>query len=187
MTDTLPVLNYDLFEETIAWAYHSAHADKKQAVSWNQDTWTSTHENKCRTSFCLAGYVNYVTDNVMFVPAGTPYTVISALTRRPVMTQTRTGDFCPLDENGKPDCRDDSNLWAVHAMKVLGLTESEAEDLFDGTNDLEDVMEIAERITEIRDLPPVDVHKFRLISRPKKTDPETIEITPTTERHLVVA
>lgn len=140
MTIELPTLNTELLSQIIKWAELSAekhipYDNRNEEVLpgwgvWDQNVWfrqTSTvPEGFCGTACCLAGQAALQTG---WLPASEDEGDNSLMSR------------------GK----DTEDVWEI-GKDALGLTSSEADELFEGGNDLDDVKAITNGIYERRGL-----------------------------------
>lgn len=151
----LPVLNVSLLSDIVTWAY-ADHEDRTDLLerfgpewgSWSQGSWHKTNGDVCGSTYCIAGQTvaqvgyrldlqvdefNYNYDEGTRIPVRW-----GAQDCTPVV-------FDSLDDKGKPVYRDAgaSESIADVARKALGLTYGEANRLFDGGNEIEDVIAYA--------------------------------------------
>lgn len=124
MTDTAPVLNTELLEAAADWAIEHEKSDwqDREEADWpNIITWDQTYyrrvDPECGTTMCLAGIACTIAGGVWL-------TVSSVLEYL---------QFEPGDEHSTVYYDEIRVTWAhVRAKRILGLTNSEAEYLFDG-------------------------------------------------------
>lgn len=173
----LPELNVDLLSDLVTWAW----ADEKKRTnllkkfpgwgSWNQDVWAQEKRNGvCQTAFCIAGqavmqsgyaldygsaesdseYVyddtgNYVYEN------GRAKTIeilsVDACYPAEIVGWEGKDNKIPIYKATGP-----SQGIETTAGEALGLNEMERDALFDGTNEIEDVIAIATAIAQMRGL-----------------------------------
>jgi hypothetical protein len=117
---TDPTPNIPLLRKCVEWA--EAEAAKPTGGMWNQEVWAS--ETECGTAFCIAGYACAI---------GVPGAKIA---KQPWLSDI----FVELHIDGE------WASWSDTGQEILGLTDDEADDLFDSDNTVADVRRIAERI-----------------------------------------
>lgn len=153
--EALPKMNIALMERAIRWA----RAGGDDQYAWNQNWWTkwwmstpkgywneyeerhtanSQEENFCGTSFCMAGYALFQTGNL-------------------VRSTDHLGEYRPVSEiqgyNGETVVvsSDESLIdWSSAGAAVLGLTEDEAREFFDGDNTLHRLENLAQDFADAR-------------------------------------
>jgi len=161
-TSSLPELNHALLEECVSWAYWSAQDDKTSGVTWNQGRWV--FQNECGTSFCIAGYASFASGHTEMREPPLEETCqledcVNCQTKPGVPALHVTGlDLIGWDR----DASTMDEAWCEMGEKLLGLTSNEADALFDGSNSIEDVLEITEKICSSRGLPMIDVNAWQM-------------------------
>lgn len=118
----MSTLNVELLDNAIEWAKESAKGKQGDAPSWNQYAWFERFD--CGTACCIAGYV--ATRNG----------------EQPVFTP---GSREALTVEGTDGVQ---HSIQTYATELLGITSIEAGWLFDGDNDLVDIVEIAGELKE---------------------------------------
>jgi len=151
-TKTKPVLDSFLLRDLIMWADKDEKAIQHKAalagIKWDQSDWArETRNGVCKTACCIAG-------------AAVLATGLGLLFEGDEGEKSRTAYGCAplvpsdeLDDKGKPVMvpdRDQFRSINMGGRQALGLTEYEADYLFNGDNDLATVAAIAERIAERR-------------------------------------
>jgi hypothetical protein len=148
----LPPVNRKLLADVVAWA---AAEDAKAKIAgtseWHQAAWisqlgTDRTGNECGTAFCLAGKVA-VTEG--WVPE-TFLLHAQDPEQYPLMTGYDWSRVAPKDTNPY-EFSDYSRGVSEVAREALGLTEHEAGRLFEGNNNIETILAIAQEIVEARD------------------------------------
>lgn len=125
----LPKLDLQLLRDLVFWAEGD---DRKFKARWNQHEWATQERNGvCQTAYCIAGQA--------VAQAGIKIEYVLSYEHDGIKHM-----FAERTENGR---------WiSDEAADILGLTEDEADDLFDGDNEFSDVKRVAEQICERRGL-----------------------------------
>lgn len=146
----LPTLNVELLRDLVTWAYgdHVAAGESAEEYPgwghWDQNVWaTEARNGVCQTSYCIAGQaamqvgMGLCLDHDWDDTDGTEhYTAVDCAPKT----------FVGLDDKGRPRYvldREHSRRIPDVAREALGLTDDEANTLFDGTNTLDIVVGLA--------------------------------------------
>jgi hypothetical protein len=120
----MPELDVPLLRKAVEWVQAEAQKPPRES-EWYQGEWRAKGievGRTCGTVYCVAGYVAEVTGTEWGWPVGDCLSVVS-----------ESGQFA-----------------SVIAQDALGLSEDEADELFDGDNTAKDVLRIARNICEER-------------------------------------
>lgn len=169
--DEIPTLNFDLLEEAVSWAHWSSETDlalqKEIGYFWDQGSWARTSDQikenegegvkaECGSSFCISGYAamsSKMTTYDIEVGESTaddgsaimvPHKTL-ALDRYKVADALELCDNDISDEEWDPD-----HWWSVVGQRLIGLTDGEANVLFNGENSIERIVELGNKIANNR-------------------------------------